>query len=88
MLPIAHLCVMADLWTVFPAHCGNWPGFRAERNLRVVPRVPVDKMPLPLPNCPKCGGQTKVIGQSEHPVLTYLRCDGCGHVFVPSVSRS
>ena len=51
-------------------------------------RIVVDKMPLPPPNCPKCGGQTKVIGQSEHPVLTYLRCDGCGHVFVPSISRS
>ena len=53
----------------------------------------VEKMPWlqpeAQPNCPKCGSQrTKILGQSEHPVLTYVRCDACGHVFVPPVSRS
>ena len=39
--------------------------------------------------CPKCNSaQTKVIGQSQKPLLTYFRCESCGHIFVPQVERS
>jgi uncharacterized Zn finger protein len=49
----------------------------------------MDKPYVQLAPCPKCGSnQTKVIGTSHQPVLTYLRCASCGHVFVPQVSRS
>jgi uncharacterized Zn finger protein len=34
--------------------------------------------------CPKCNSdKTKVIGQSQKPLLTYTQCEGCGHVWVP-----
>jgi len=34
--------------------------------------------------CPKCQSkQTTVFGQSQQPLLTYYRCEECGHVFVP-----
>jgi len=41
--------------------------------------------------CPKCQSkQTTVLGQSQQPLLTYYRCEECGHVFVPQpeVKRS
>jgi rubredoxin len=36
--------------------------------------------------CPKCQSkQTTVIGQSQKPLLTYYRCEACGHIFAPEV---
>jgi hypothetical protein len=49
----------------------------------------MDKPTGPAPPCPKCRSpKTTVLGQSQQPLLTYYRCDACGHVFVPQVSRS
>ncbi len=34
--------------------------------------------------CQKCGShRTRVVGQSAAPKLVYVRCEACGHVFVP-----
>ena len=49
----------------------------------------MDKQTGPPSPCPKCQSpKTMVVGQSQQPMLTYLRCDACGHVFVPQVRRS
>ena len=44
----------------------------------------MDKPTGPPAPCPKCGNaNTTVMGQSQQPLLTYFRCEPCGHVFVP-----
>ena len=58
-----------------------------ERGLRV-PEFQVTKDPTPLEACPKCSSsQTKIIGQSQKPMLKYAQCEACGHVFVPEEKR-
>jgi hypothetical protein len=50
---------------------------------------PMDKPTGPPAPCPKCQSpKITVLGQSQQPVLTYFRCEACGHVFVPQINRS
>ena len=61
-----------------------------ERNALCEPHhtIVVEKTPMPPSACPKCKGkETKIIGQSQKPMLTYAQCDTCGHVFVPDEKR-
>jgi uncharacterized OB-fold protein len=49
----------------------------------------MDRPTGPLPACPKCKSErTKIIGQTQKPVLKYFQCDACGHVYVPDEKRS
>ena len=49
----------------------------------------MERPTIPASPCPKCKSErTKIIGQSQKPVLTYAQCDDCGHVFVPQDNRS
>jgi uncharacterized OB-fold protein len=34
--------------------------------------------------CQKCGShRTRIVGESVAPKVVYVRCEACGHVFVP-----
>ena len=59
-----------------------------ERGLRVAKPLVTMKDQTPLEACPKCSSsQTKIIGQSQKPMLKYAQCEACGHVFVPEEKR-
>jgi hypothetical protein len=49
----------------------------------------MDRPTAPPTACPKCkSDRTKIIGQTQKPVLKYAQCDACGHVYVPDDKRS
>jgi hypothetical protein len=80
---------MRDLWTVEVSISRVLREICAERGLRFDPQPSMDKPPAPPAACPKCrSDQTKVVGTSQQPMLTYFGCKTCGHVFVPQVSRT
>jgi hypothetical protein len=67
----------------------DWPDVASGTEFAIPRASDLHKMPLPISACPKCSSdRTKIIGYSHQPLLTYIRCDACGHVFVPQVSRS
>src|SRR5262245_49665556 len=67
----------------FPRPNLRLPG-RAVRNRICLSIFNIVMQNVAPPPCPKCGNRaTRVIGQSPQPLMTYVRCEKCGHVFVP-----
>jgi hypothetical protein len=81
--PIAHLTTCAPNRDTRTVRLHRWLTFLTGTPF-AIPNSIV-KITAPPPTiCQKCGShRTRVVGQSPAPKLVYVRCEACGHGFVP-----